>query len=149
MEGLSLARSHNRTVLSSEQLIRLVRSEGCHCVTQTGCLCSLHVFKIDLLFMSNASITPESPPATMILPYVPRMRNIIHAKPGDVLDQLPRLGRKDLHTRSGRHSEKIRLHTQRVRLRYRDVRYGRRVLRRVESQFRRERVPVFLLRGEG
>lgn len=65
---LSLGRSHNRTVLSSEQLMRLVSSEGCHCVTQTGCLCSFHVFKIARLFTSNAWIAPLSPPATRILP---------------------------------------------------------------------------------
>jgi hypothetical protein len=65
---LSLGKSHNRTVLSSEQLMRLVSSVGCHCVTQTGCLCSFHVFRMALLFTSNAWIAPLSPPATNIRP---------------------------------------------------------------------------------
>ena len=68
MTLLSLGRSHNRTVRSSEQLMRLVSSEGCHCVTHTGCLCSFHVFKMARLFRSNACIVPLSPPATTILP---------------------------------------------------------------------------------
>src|SRR4051812_12124796 len=65
---LSLGRSHKRTVLSSEQLMRFVSSEGCHCATHTGCLCSFHVFRMALLFTSNACIAPLSPPATNILP---------------------------------------------------------------------------------
>lgn len=48
--------------------MRLVSSEGCHCATHTGCLCSFHVFRIARLFTSKACIAPLSPPATSILP---------------------------------------------------------------------------------
>lgn len=65
---LSAGRSHNRTVRSSEQLIKLVSSLGFHSVTHTGCLCSFHVFKMARLFASKAWIVPLSPPATRILP---------------------------------------------------------------------------------
>lgn len=65
---VSLGRSHRRTVRSSEQLMRPVRSDGFHSVVQTGCLCSFHVFRIALLFTSNACIEPLSPPATKMRP---------------------------------------------------------------------------------
>lgn len=65
---LSLGRSHNRTVRSSEQLIDSVRLVGCHSVLQTGCLCSRHVLRMARLLRSKAWIAPLSPPARIIRP---------------------------------------------------------------------------------
>lgn len=106
---------------------------------------ALHIESLDGATFSTCYQYPAVPP------YVARMRNVIDAESRDGLHYFPSLGGEDLHTRSSGDGEQVlrrSLQTRGRRRGYRDVGDGRRVLRRVESQFRGVGIPVLLLRGQ-